>query len=217
MPNEPSITPDDMSKTYGEADPASFTATVKDTDTGHDLVLDTDFTLSREPGENAGEYKISVTLIETSPSVIYYGKDNILCETGTFTIEQLAVNLNWTSDSFTYNAQAQHPTASITNVISGDVVSIKTYAGLNDDFNLVDAGTQKCKVAELQGEDKDNYSLEGDTNKKEYSIDKADIDMDLSINGESVTQPRNYQDVTLAHTLTVKFGPDVSQSDLSYQ
>ena len=72
---EATITADDLSKIYGEEDPA-LTATV--TGTVGDEVLD--YTMAREDGENAGDYVITVTLGE-NPNY------TIVTEDGTFTIE----------------------------------------------------------------------------------------------------------------------------------
>lgn len=97
-----------------------------------------------------------------------------------------------------------------------DDVNVDQYIGV--DSNMRSAGTQKCKVFSLSGESANNYSLDDITNFKQYTINKADIAMDLSVNGESITQPRNYQDVTLEHTLSITFGPDSPLlMELSYQ
>lgn len=87
VPKNPVITPEAKSKTYGIAIDPSLTATVENADEGFPLVIGTDYTLSREAGENAGEYKITVTLKETE-HVRHYEK--IDCKDGTFTINKRA-------------------------------------------------------------------------------------------------------------------------------
>jgi uncharacterized repeat protein (TIGR02543 family) len=71
------LTANDDSKTYGDSDPASFTASVT---TGSVVSGDTlDYTVARETGENAGTYAIKVTL-GTNPNYA------ITTVGGTFTI-----------------------------------------------------------------------------------------------------------------------------------
>ncbi|MDO5427080.1 MAG: MBG domain-containing protein [Coriobacteriia bacterium] len=88
--NKPTITPDSFTITYGDDYP-ELTATTKNLDDGFNLVKGTDFTLDRVTGDDYGEYKISVTLIEGSPNVQHYGKNNIRLKEGLFTINQYSV------------------------------------------------------------------------------------------------------------------------------
>ena len=62
------ITADDKNKNYGAVDPAEFTATVTGGLVGEETLT---YTVSREEGENAGEYPIKVTVTENAVSDNY--------------------------------------------------------------------------------------------------------------------------------------------------
>ena len=109
------LTADDDSKTYGDADPASFTASVTAGSVVSGETLD--YTVDRTAGENVGTYDIVVTE-GTNPNY------DITVAKGTFTITKRAVTLTADDDSKTYGDA--DPTSFTASVTAGSVVSGET-------------------------------------------------------------------------------------------
>ncbi|MBQ7604484.1 MAG: InlB B-repeat-containing protein [Clostridia bacterium] len=105
------VTADAKSKIYGDSDP-TLTATVEGT-VGSDTL---DYTLSREAGENVGEYAITVTLGE-NPNY------TVSVETGVFTINKKAVTVTADNKSKTYGDSDPALTATIEGLVGKDTLS----------------------------------------------------------------------------------------------
>ena len=107
------VTANDKSKTYGDADLA-LTATVEGT-VGTDTI---NYTLSRAEGENVGEYTITVTLGE-NPNY-----DVTIIGTATYTINQKAVTVTLDDKTVTYGEDV-----TLTYAITG-LVGEETLTGI---------------------------------------------------------------------------------------
>jgi len=108
------VAADDVSKVYGETDP-ELTATVTGVVEGDSLA----YVLTREPGENAGEYPVAVTL-GANPNY------NVVAEGGTFTISPKAATVTADSKQKPYDKNpATDPelTATVSGVLDGDTVT----------------------------------------------------------------------------------------------
>ena len=102
-PAEATVTADDKSKTYGEADPA-FTATV----TGMVNSESTDlisYTLNRATGNNVGDYVITPT------GEAAQGNYTVSYVPGTFTINQKALTITAQDQSITYGEEPTNAVA----------------------------------------------------------------------------------------------------------
>lgn len=105
------VTANDLSKTYGEADP-ELTATVEDVVEGDTL----NFTLVRVEGENVGTYSITVDL-GTNPNY------EVIRGNGVFTIEKKAVTVVANNNSKIYGSADPELTASVTGTLGSDVIN----------------------------------------------------------------------------------------------
>ena len=120
---------------------------------GITLTKDTDYTVAYADNKNAGTATITVT-----------GKGKYTGEkTANFTINQLEVALNFENTSFTYDGNEHIPTATATNVASGDTCTV-TVTGAKKD-----AGTYTATATALSN---NNYKLPA-INTVEFSIAKA--------------------------------------------
>ena len=71
--------------------------------------------LERGFGEDAGTYTITASQAEgANPNY------NITFINGTLTIRQIEAELEWKNTILTYNGNAQQPTASVKNLLSGN-------------------------------------------------------------------------------------------------
>ncbi len=104
------VSADDLSKIYGDEDP-ELTAT--ETNVVREDVLD--YTVSREEGENAGEYVITITLGE-NPNY------DITTEDGTFTISQADALISADDLSKIYGDEDPELTVTITGTVGEDVL-----------------------------------------------------------------------------------------------
>ena len=110
------------------------------------------------------------------------GNDNYqIPDTGTtqeYTIAPRPVELSWSESSFTYDSEKKTVTATITNIVSGDVCSL-TYK----DIEKTEHGSYTAAVTAL---DNPNYTLDGGTGLTHaWSIDKAVVS--FSVSGSSHT------------------------------
>ena len=105
------ITAENKSKTYGDADP-ELTAVVEGLIENESL----NYTLSRVPGENVGEYEITVTLGE-NPNY------EITTTGATFTITKRAATLTADDKTKTYGDADPELTATAEGVVEGDTLN----------------------------------------------------------------------------------------------
>ncbi|MBE5790140.1 MAG: hypothetical protein E7325_10905, partial [Clostridiales bacterium] len=130
-PAQVTVTAQNASRTYGEADPETFTATVTGL-IGNDTVA---YTVSREGGDDAGTYRIIPTGAATQ------GNYAVSYADGTFTINQKLVTLTADNNSKIYGAEDPTLTARIT---TGELVG-------NDTLNYT--------LSRAVGENVGNYTI----------------------------------------------------------
>lgn len=138
----------------------------------------------RNDWSNAGNYNVTLTL---SDSTNYKWEDGTVTDgdndektTVTFIITQKKVEIIWSNTTLTYNGKNQAPTATINNKIDKDDVSLSVSGAQTN------AGTSYTATAELSGDDKDNYTLDGAENTTcSFTISPAEIGVEgtLSIAG----------------------------------
>ena len=108
---------------------------------------------------DAGTYTAKATISDTNYAIS--GESD-----QTFIINQAQVTLTWSVGTYIYNGKEQAPTAQITSGLVGDDTCTVTVKG------AIDAGTHTAE-ASLDGEDKDNYTIENRT--QNFIIDKAQL------------------------------------------
>ena len=137
-PASVTVTADNKSKVYGEADP-ELTATVTGTLNGDKIT----YTVSRVPGEAVGDYTITPTGAEIQ------GNYKVTYETGTLTITASGrLTVSGTDYTGTYDANA-HGEAATASVTEGTTISYSTDGGANwsTDFPTIkDVGTVNVTV-----------------------------------------------------------------------
>ena len=125
-----------------------------------ELTAGTDYTLSYSNNTNAGTATVTAT-----------GLDNYAGATGSaeFTIAKAAVALTWSgADTRTYDGKASNVTASVTNKIGNDDVTVTVTGG-----DAVNAGTYTAAVAGLAGAKAGNYQLPEEGLTQSYTINRA--------------------------------------------
>lgn len=151
------VTPNNANKTYGEADPAEFTATVsgliKETDS-----LTYDFT--RAPGENVGGYEIHKS---TGAEVQGYYK--VTYETGVFNITKRDVTFTGETATKSYTGSTIELT-DITNVglLDGHYASNLTYSASGINVGGPYSGEFKVTAEDVKIIDAENNDVSGNYN-----------------------------------------------------
>lgn len=158
-PADVTITAVDASKTYGDAEPESFTYEVTDGTviTGDDLGV----TVSRATGEDAGTYAITI-------SEATNGNYAVTPVAGTFTINPKAITATIEAiANVTYDGTAKTPTLVVkdgTTEIATDEYTV-TYA------NNTDAGTATATLVDVDG---GNYTVSGSAT---FTIDPLTVNV----------------------------------------
>ena len=157
------VTAQDASKTYGEADPV-FTYDV----TSGKLVEGESFqdiTVSREAGETVRKGGYAVTATQPEDANPNY---KITFKPGAFTIDKRGLTVKWDATTeFTYDGEEHCPQAKLHNVVGDDDLSACV------DGAKVKAGTYTAKITELTGDDAGNYKLPAEGLTCKFSIKKA--------------------------------------------
>ena len=126
------------------------------------LSLGTDYTATATfTDANAGESKnatVTVTLTNTVKNYTLASGGNTA--TATASIKPLQVELSWDYDGpFTYDGNEHSVTASISNTVNEDAISLNYDS--NSTTAATDAGTYTATVSGLTGADVANYTLDG--------------------------------------------------------
>lgn len=157
------VTAQDASKTYGEADPV-FTW---DVTSGKLVAGETlqGLEIERENNDNVrdGGYALQLTQPEgANPNY------SITFVDGTFTINQRLLTVAWGTTEFTYDGREHCPEATLGNVIGNDDL------GATVEGSQTEVGTSyKATLAELTGKAASNYVLPADGLTCEFSIKNA--------------------------------------------
>ncbi|MBO4451886.1 MAG: leucine-rich repeat protein [Bacteroidaceae bacterium] len=145
-PAEITIKADDKTKVYGETDP-ELTATVTGTVEGDEI----NYSLSREDGQNVGDYAITVTA-GTNPNY------SVNVESGNFLITQKSITIKADDQTKVYdNDESTDPelTATVTGAVEGDKINytLSREAGqsIGDYAITVTAGTNPNYTVIVEG------------------------------------------------------------------
>ena len=151
------------------------------------LTAGTDYTLSYSNNTNAGTATVTAT-----------GLGNYAGATGSaeFTIAKAAVALTWSgADTRTYDGKASNVTASVTNKIGSDDVTVTVTGG-----TAVNAGTYTAAVAGLAGAKAGNYQLPEEGLTQSYTINRAALTI-----ASVAVEGKTYDGTTDAKVTSVTF------------
>lgn len=157
------VTAQDASKTYGEADPMfTYDVTSGKLVEGESLQ---DITVSREAGETVRKGGYAVTATQPEGANPNY---KITFKPGAFTIDKRELTVEWDATTeFTYDGEEHCPQAKLHNVVGDDDLSACV------DGAKVKAGTYTAEITELTGDDAGNYKLPAEGLTCKFSIKKA--------------------------------------------
>lgn len=156
--------------------------------------------------QNSGKYTFEVTALDNQNYKLSGGA------TTTINVTPAPVTIGWTSSTkVIYNAAAHALTPSVNKLNASDDVKAKckyyiSPSNKQEGEGPTDAGVYTFEVTELEGNSKDNYTLERGTNlKSQLTIDKQPVKIVWQLDG--VDMATNTQDITLdnkSHNLTAK-------------
>ncbi len=156
------VTAQDASKTYGEADPV-FTWEV----TSGKLVAGETLQgleIERENNDNVRDGGYALHLTQAKDANPNY---DVTCKAGVFTINQRLLTVTWGTSEFVYDGEEHCPEATLGNVIGKDDL------GATVEGSQVDAGTHAATLTALTGKAADNYALPTEGLTCEFSIKNA--------------------------------------------
>ena len=154
---------------------------------GKTLTAGTDYTLSYSNNTNAGTATVAAT-----------GLDNYAGATGSaeFTIAKAAVALTWSgADTRTYDGKASNVTASVTNKIGNDDVTVTVTGG-----DAVNAGTYIATATGLAGDKAKNYQLPEEGLTQSYTINRVALTI-----ASVAVEGKTYDGTTDAKVTSVTF------------
>ena len=152
-----------------------------------ELTAGTDYTLSYSNNTNAGTATVTAT-----------GLDNYAGATGSaeFTIAKAAVALTWSgADTRTYDGKASNVTASVTNKIGNDDVTVTVTGG-----TAVNVGTYTAAATGLAGAKAGNYQLPETGLTQSYTINRAALTI-----ASVAVEGKTYDGTTDAKVTSVTF------------
>lgn len=161
-PRAITVTAQDASKTYGEADPV-FTWDV----TAGELVKDESLKgleIEREDNDNVRDGGYALHLTQSKDANPNY---NITFVDGVFTINQRLLTVTWGTSEFVYDGEEHCPEATLVNVIDGDDL------GATVEGSQTEVGTYTANLAALTGKAADNYALPTEGLTCKFSIKNA--------------------------------------------
>ena len=160
-PRAITVTAQDASKTYGEADPV-FTWAITSGKLVEGESLE-GLEVGREDNDNVDDYALKLT--QTKGANPNY---SITFVDGTFTINQRLLTVTWGTTEFTYDGEEHCPEAKLGSVIGKDDL------GALVEGSQVEAGdSYKATLTTLTGKDAGNYVLPAEGLTCEFSIKNA--------------------------------------------
>ncbi|MBQ5932182.1 MAG: leucine-rich repeat protein, partial [Lachnospiraceae bacterium] len=151
--NNPTITLADGTYTYNGSEIKPAVAKVSD---GTAEISSDEYTVSYSGNVNAGTATVTIT-DKTGGNYTVSGST-------TFTISPLIATLAWSDTNLTYNGNEQIPTATVSNLVSGDTCTVTVTGGKTN------AGTYTATATAVSNT---NYTLPA-LNTGEFTIAKAD-------------------------------------------
>ncbi len=174
------VTAQDASKTYGEADPVfTWDVTAGKLVAGETLE---GLKIEREDNDNVGGYALRLTQSkDANPNY------SITFVDGVFTINQRLLTVTWGTTVFTYDGEEHCPKATLGNVIGKDDL------GVTVEGSQVEAGdSYQATLTTLTGKDAGNYVLPTEGLTCEFSIKNAAQDAPkVQAAGETVSGKRD--------------------------
>ena len=163
-PREITVAALNASKTYGEEDPVfEWSVTVGNLVAGETLQ---GLEIERDDCDDAGSYALRLTQDkDTNPNY------SITFVDGTFTINQRLLTVTWGTTEFTYDGKEHCPEAELGNVLDKDDLAAIVEGSQTEVY-----ASYQAKIAELTGDDKDNYVLPAEGLTCEFSIKNAPQD-----------------------------------------
>ena len=199
---------EDKNITYGDDLPAytiSFDGIQEAADTVNSLDLKDKYEASCSYNKlgDVGSYTISVNTVKPVALENY----NISIQNGTLTVDPIIAELDWEPDApieFIYNGEAQAPTATVTNALEGDTVTV-TVTGAKKDV-----GYYTATASELSDS---NYALPTD-NTIDFSIKIAEsTGLVKPVAITSLSYNRTYHNLVTAGSVT---GADIEYAVSKY-
>lgn len=156
------VTAQDASKTYGEADPV-FTW---DVTSGKLVAGETlqGLEIERENNDNVRDGGYALQLTQDKDANPNY---NIKLVDGVFTINQRPLTVTWGTTEFTYDGEEHCPEATLANVIDGDDL------GATVESSQTEVGTYTATLTALKGKAAGNYALPTEGLTCDFSIKNA--------------------------------------------
>lgn len=159
-PRAITVTAQNASKTYGDADPV-FAWDVTSGKLVDGEMLE-GLEIEREESDSVGDYALQLTQDKgANPNY------NITFVDGTFTINQRLLTVTWGTTEFTYDGEEHCPEAKLGNVIGEDDL------GALVDGSQTEVGTYTAKLTTLTGNAAGNYVLPAEDLTCEFSIKNA--------------------------------------------
>lgn len=161
-PRAITVTAQDASKTYGEADPVfTWDVTAGELVAGESLE---GIEIEREAGEDVREGGYALNATQAKGANPNY---SITLVGGTFTINQRLLTVSWGTTEFTYDGEEHCPEATLGNVIDKDDLG-ETVEG-----SQTEVGTHTATLTTLMGKAAGNYVLPTEGLTCEFSIKNA--------------------------------------------
>ena len=191
-PRAITVTAQDASKTYGEADPVfTWDVTAGELVAGESLE---GIEIEREAGEDVheGGYALNVTQVKDANS-----NYDVTCKPGVFTINQRLLTVTWGTTVFTYDGEEHCPEATLSGVIGKDDL------GATVEGSQTEVGTSyKATLTMLTGKAAGNYALPTEGLTCEFSIKKAAQDAPVvQATAETVSGKRDGKITGVAATM----------------
>ena len=203
-------------KTY-DGTPTATVGTVTFTGlvNGESLTSGTDYNATAAfTDKSAGNSKQATVTVELkNGNYTFSNSEKTATANATAKISPLAVALSWsTPTSFTYDGTEKSVTASITNAVSGDDVSVAYDS--NSTTKATAANEYTATVSGLSGSDASNYTIEGVENlSQSWSIGGASIaDATVELSGTAFT----YNGQSQKPTVTVKLNGNTLNANTDY-
>lgn len=135
-------------------------------------------------GSSAGKYTVTVSGLANGNYNIVYTTDT----TGKLVVNKYGLRLTWSNTTLTYNGTAQAPTPTISNPLAGFAMPT---VGVTKDSYQTNIGKDYVAVAEITGENSENYTLNAATAKRKFDIVLQTIILnniiELNYNADGIT------------------------------
>ncbi len=151
---------------------------------------------------DAGTYTYEVLFTSSDSDSTY---TNVVADSGSVTISPLVAEITWGSTSFGYTGQSFAPTASVSNLVDGDSVSVVVSGAATE------VGTYTATAESLSGTDAGNYSLTAEQTQS-FEITQGEGSVDV---GDSDTTATYGDTITLSATISsaVMGNMEISSTD----